>query len=67
MRIKFKIKRKRNLYCCGNCKYRASLDSHDHVIEKCRKGNITKSFEYCSQYEFDDIDILIRTIDYSKK
>ena len=67
MRIRFKIKRKYNLYCCGNCKYRIAIKSHDHVIEKCKKGKVTFSYEYCLQHEPDDIDRILRTIDYPQK
>lgn len=63
-RIWFKIKRKRNLYCCGNCKYRITINDQDHAIEKCKKGKVSCSYEYCSLYEFDGINRMLRTIDY---
>ena len=65
--IKFKFKKKQTLYCCGNCKYRIAAVLHDHTIEKCKKGKVTCSYEYCSEYEFDGVDRILRTIDYAQK
>jgi len=59
---KFKLKRKYNLYCCGNCKYRVVIDYDNHTKETCKKGKVAKSYEYCSSYEFDGIDRALRLI-----
>jgi len=46
-----------NLKCCGNCRYRESIDMGNDFSEKCEFGNHMESSAYCESWDFDNLTI----------
>ncbi len=60
MKLWFNLKRQSDFYCCGNCKYRISMINYERSVEGCKKRKFTKSYEYCAEYEFDEMNKELR-------
>ena len=58
----FKLQNIEDYQCCGNCKYRRSVDMGSFVDESCKHGYITASYERCSKYKFDGLNKHLRNI-----